>query len=189
MGNSNDLDNSKYKLLGFEKHKNLAVLMIISTGKIIKIKLDEVLRSEIIDNLSKSEIKNIYRKYYSDGAALTTYEINDRHERSWMIYVVLNLTLFALYVFTNIAATKLVYIQPLDIVVTPGVFLYPLTFLVVDILNESYGIRLARRAILFSFASNALIVMLLNGTRFLPGLHGWNLDGAYSDVIHMSLRH
>ena len=130
-----DSENKKYKLLGFENSKGLVVIMVISTGKVVKVKIGEVLKSEIADDLSRVEIKDIYRKYYSGGTAVTTYEINDRNERSWMIYVALNLLLLALYVFTNIAATKLVYLQSLDLVVPPAVFLYPLTFLVVDLLN------------------------------------------------------
>ncbi|SEE17954.1 hypothetical protein SAMN04490185_5120 [Pseudomonas frederiksbergensis] len=183
MVNNNEAENSKYKLLGFEKNKNLVVVMVISTGKIIKIKIGEVLRSEIIDNLSKGEIKDIYRKYYSGGTAPTTYEMNDRNERSWMIYVALNVLLLSLYIFTNIAATKLVYLQSFDIVIPPAVFLYPLTFLVVDLLNETYGLRLARRALLFAFSSNALIVLLMNGVIYLPGLPGWKLDAPYAEVV------
>ncbi|AWM89867.1 hypothetical protein DJ564_03115 [Pseudomonas sp. 31-12] len=180
-------ENSRYKLLGFENSKGLAIIMIVSTGKITKVKLDDLLRSEIVDDLSRSEIKSLYRKFYSGGAALTAYEINDRHEKSWMIYVALNLLLFALYIFTNVAATKLVYIESIDVVVTPGVFLYPLTFLVVDMLNEFYGLRLARKAILFAFASNALITILLSSTSYLPGLTGWKLDTPYSEVMaHVS---
>ncbi|MHC8382728.1 queuosine precursor transporter [Pseudomonas sp. LB3P14] len=184
---NNEAENSKYKLLGFEKNKNLVIIMVISTGKIIKIKIGEVLRSEIIDNLSKLEIKDIYRKYYSGGTAPTTYEMNDRHERSWMIYVVLNVLLLSLYIFTNIAATKLVYLQWFDLVVPPAVFLYPLTFLVVDLLNETYGLRLARRALLFAFSSNALVVLLMNAVIYLPGLPGWKLDVPYEEVVtHVS---
>jgi len=187
MVGNNEVENSKYKLLGFENSKSLAVIMVISTGKIIKVKLGDLLKSEIVDNLSKVEIKDVYRKFYSGGAALTAYEINDRHERSWMTYVVLNLILFALYIFTNVAATKLVYLERFDVVVTPGVFLYPLTFLIVDLLNESYGLRLARKAILFAFASNAFIVILLSAASYLPGLPGWKLDMPYGEVIsHVS---
>ncbi|KJZ36145.1 MULTISPECIES: queuosine precursor transporter [Pseudomonas] len=187
MGNDSDVENSRYKLLGFDKNKSLAVVMVISTGKIIKLKLGAVLKSEIIDNLSKAEVKDIYRKYYSGGAASTAYEVNDRHERSWMIYVALNVFLLALYIFTNIAATKLVYVDVLDAVVPPAVFLYPLTFLVVDLLNETYGLRLARRALLFAFVSNALIVILLNAVTYLPGLPGWKLDVSYAEVVtHVS---
>jgi uncharacterized integral membrane protein (TIGR00697 family) len=180
-------ENSRYKLLGFENSKGLAVIMIVSTGKATKIKLDDLLKSDVVDNLSRAEIKSVYRKFYSGGEALTAYEINDRQEKSWMTYVALNLLLFALYIFTNVAATKLVYIEWLDVVVTPGVFIYPLTFLIVDMLNEFYGLRLARKAILFAFASNALITVLLSATSFLPGLSGWKLDEPYSEVMtHVS---
>jgi uncharacterized integral membrane protein (TIGR00697 family) len=180
-------ENSKYKLLGFESNKSLAVIMVISTGKILRVKLNELLKSEILDNLSKVEIKDVYRKFYSGGAALTAYEVNDRHERSWLTYVVLNLLLFALYIFSNVAATKLVYLERFDVVVTPGVFLYPLTFLIVDLLNESYGFKLAKKAILFAFSSNALIIVLLSTTSYLPGLPGWKLDAPFSEVMtHVS---
>ncbi|WP_458131095.1 queuosine precursor transporter [Pseudomonas sp. R3-41] len=178
-----DVENGKYKLLGFEKNKNLAVIMVVSTGRVLKVELADLLKSEIVDDLSKVEVKEVYRKFYSGENTLTVYDVNDRHERSWMTYVVLNLALFALYVFTNVAAAKLVYIEALDIVVTPGVFLYPLTFLVVDILNESYGLRLARKAIYFAFASNAFILVLLSFTSWLPGLAGWHLEAPYEKVI------
>ncbi|VVP34870.1 queuosine precursor transporter [Pseudomonas fluorescens] len=187
MVDNNEAENSRYKLLGFEKNKNLVAIMIMSTGKIIKLKLNEVLRSEIIDNLNKTEIKDIYRKYYSGGAAPTSYEMNDRHERSWMIYVGLNVILLGLYIFTNIAATKLIYLEALDLTLPPAVFFYPLTFLVVDLLNETYGLKLARRALIFAFASNALIVLLLNAVTYLPGLPGWKLDTPYTEVVtHVS---
>lgn len=180
-------ENSRYKLLGFENSKSLAVIMVISTGKVVRVKLSELLKSDVLDNLTKVEIKDVYRKFYSSGAALTAYEVNDRNERSWLTYVALNLLLFALYVFSNLAATKLIYLERLDVVVTPGVFLYPLTFLIVDLLNESYGFRLARKAILFAFASNALILILLSITSFLPGLSGWELDAPFGEVMaHVS---
>ncbi|EJN31506.1 putative integral membrane protein [Pseudomonas sp. GM78] len=185
MGRSQE--NSSYRLLGFEKSNSLALVMVVSTGRIIKIKLAELMKSEVMDNFNKVEIKDVYRKFYSGGSALTAYEFADRHERSWMTYVALNLMLFALYIFTNVAAAKFVYLEYFDIVVTPGVFLYPLTFLIVDLLNESYGLRLARRAIFFAFASNAFILVLLSVTGFLPGLPTWELDGSYNKVIgHVS---
>lgn len=62
-----------------------------------------------------------------------------------------------------------------------------MTFLIVDLLNESYGLRLARRAIYFAFASNASILILLSITGYLPGLPGWRLNEPYGEVIsHVS---
>jgi uncharacterized integral membrane protein (TIGR00697 family) len=179
--------NERYKLLGFENGKGLAVVMVISTGKIFKIKLKELIGSEIADDLNRMELKDIYRKFYSKGAVSTVYEVNDRHERSWMLFVLLNLMLFSLYVFTNVSAAKPIYLEVFDIVVTPGVFFYPLTFLVVDLLNEFYGLRLTRKAILFVLSSNVLIMLLLSASALLPGLPGWRLDAPYDEVVsHVS---
>lgn len=187
MINNEEIENSKYKLLGFENDKNLAIIMIPSTGKVIKITLSELLKSEILDNFNKAEIKSVYRKHFSRGVAPTAYELNDRHEGSWIIFVVLNLLLFTLYIFTNFAAAKLFYLEQFDVIVTPGVFLYPLTFLIVDLLNEFYGFKLARKAILFAFVSNATIFSLLSATSYLPGLPSWKLDTSYGEIIsHVS---
>lgn len=182
-----EFENSKYKLLGFENDKHLAVVMVISTGKIIKVKLGELLKSEIIDDLSRAEIKVVCRKYYSGCPSLTAYDISDRNERSWMVYVVLSVLLFSICIFTNIAAAKLVYFESLDIVFPPAVFLYPLTFLVVDLLNEAYGFKLAKKSLFFAFSGNAFVVILLNVVAGIPGLPSWELNKAYAEVVsHVS---
>lgn len=182
-----EADNSRYKLLGFDNHKNRVIVMVVATGKVIKVKLSELISSEVMDNFNPAEVKTIHKKLYSQEGSVTAYDFKDRHERSWMMYVVLNLLLFTLYIFTSIAATKPIFLEWPGIVVTPGAFLYPLTFLIVDVLNESYGLRLARRAIFFAFVSNALIIAMLSVTTYLPGLSDWKLDEPYNQVIgHLS---
>ena len=175
--------NLKYKLLGFESGKGFGVIMIVSTGKIMRVKLVELLRSEVMDDFSPAEVKAVHKKFFSRQGGVTTYDFKDRHERSWMTYFALNMLLFTLYMFTNIAALKPIFLEWPGIVVTAGTFLYPLTFLVVDLLNEFYGLRLARRAIWFAFVSNGLIILMLTSTTYLPGLPGWALDGPYTQVI------
>ncbi|MCU1755902.1 MULTISPECIES: queuosine precursor transporter [Pseudomonas] len=182
-----EAENSRYKLLGFDNHKSRVIVMVVATGKVIKVKLSELISSEVMDNFNPAEVKTIHKKLYSQEGSVTAYDFKDRHERSWMIYVVLNLLLFTLYIFTSIAATKPIFLEWPGIVVTPGAFLYPLTFLIVDVLNESYGLRLARRAIFFAFVSNTLIIAMLSVTTYLPGLSDWKLDEPYNQVIgHLS---
>lgn len=182
-----EAENSRYKLLGFDNHQSRVIVMVVATGKVIKVKLSELISSEVMDNFNPAEVKTIHKKLYSQEGSVTAYDFKDRHERSWMIYVVLNLLLFTLYIFTSIAATKPIFLEWPGIVVTPGAFLYPLTFLIVDVLNESYGLRLARRAIFFAFVSNALIIAMLSVTTYLPGLSDWKLDEPYNQVIgHLS---
>lgn len=104
-----------------------------------------------------------------------------------LIYTALCLSLLILFVFTGIAATKLVHIEYFNLIVTPGLFLYPLTFLIVDTLNESFGLKLAKKAITLAFMGNAIIVLLLTAATYLPALDGWNLDKPFNDVVsHVS---
>jgi uncharacterized integral membrane protein (TIGR00697 family) len=178
---------SDYKVLGFKDSGTRATIMILSTGKTFDIWLRDLIKSEIMDKLSRQEIQHIFRRHYARESTTTAYELHDRHETSWMVYTGLNILLLLLFVFTGIAATKLVYLEWLDIIVTPGLFLYPLTFLIVDMLNEAYGLKLARKAIFFAFAGNAAIILLLAVSTLLPGLPNWALDASYSEVIkHIS---
>lgn len=187
MVDNREAENSKYKLVGFENSKNLAIVMVISTGRVIKLNLASLVKSEIMDDLTKAEVREIYRKFYSGGATLSAYEMGDRHERSWLVYLALSFMLFALYVLANISAAKLIYIEQFDVVITLGIFLYPLTFLVVDILNEYYGLRLAKKSIWFVCVGNVFILVALSVTSWFPGLSSWQLDSSYERVVaHVS---
>lgn len=127
--------------------------------------------------------KILYRHKCPDAEDFTAYEAKDRHENGWLVYTALTVLLFTLFIFSNIAATKPIHLDTLGIVVTPGLFVYPLTFLVVDLLNECFGLRLAKRAILFAFISNGFILTLLYLTTLLPGIPGWALTIPYNEVI------
>ena len=93
--------NLKYKLLGFESGKGLGVIMIVSTGKIMRVKLVELLRSEVIDDFSPAEVKAVHKKFFSRQEVTTIYDLRDRNEQSWMIYLALTLILFALLMFSS----------------------------------------------------------------------------------------
>ena len=101
----------KYKLLGFNSPDKSANILIMTTGKVMKIDVKELEKSELIDDFSVHEIKSIYRKIYSTEKNQTTaYDFKDRHENSWLIYSFLILLLSVFYIFSNLAAAKPVYI-------------------------------------------------------------------------------
>jgi uncharacterized integral membrane protein (TIGR00697 family) len=60
----------------------------------------------------------------------------------------------ALLLISNIGATKLIAFGPL--ITDGGVFLFPLVYIIGDVLAEVYGWRAARRAIVLAFAMSAL---------------------------------
>lgn len=72
-----------------------------------------------------------------------------------------------LVLISNVAATKGVAFGPL---LTDGGFLvFPLTYVIGDVLSEVYGFRAARRAVFIGFAMQALAVLVLWATVRLPG--------------------
>lgn len=174
----------RYKLLGFNSPENSANILISRTGRIMRISIKELERSEFIDDFNAHELKSIYRKIYSsDNDAASVYDIEDRNQKSWVFYSNLVLLLSVFYVFSNFAAAKPVYLQQLDIIVTPGTFIYPLSFLVIDLLSEFYGFKLAKRAIYMSLFANLIIVILLSVSTQLPAIPDWSLNEFYNLLI------
>ncbi|WP_346826243.1 queuosine precursor transporter [Serratia inhibens] len=176
--------NQKFKLLGFTHHGTIAAnVMVLATGKTITLGLKELADSEISEDLSRHELQALYRKLYSDDKVKTAYELGDRNERSWQAYLLISVALSVIYIFSTICGVKPIHIPVLDIITPPGVFIYPLTFLLVDILNEFYGLRLARRTIVISFIANLLFVLGLWGTALIPNLPGWEFGATYSGMV------
>ncbi|MGJ0638593.1 queuosine precursor transporter [Xenorhabdus bovienii] len=178
--------NQKYKLLGFSRSSDAirANIMILSTGKSISILLQELESSQVSEDLNRHELKEVYRRIYGSADTVTAYDLTDRHERSWFAYLVIAFSLAVIYIFCTITGIKPVSIPSINMVIPSAIFFYPLTFILVDILNEFYGLRLARKAILFSFIANILFVLGLIFTAALPGLKEWGLEGAYTEIVH-----
>lgn len=150
----------------------------------MRIDIKELEKSELVDDFNVHEIKSIYRKIYSSESDNTTvYDFKDRNEKSWAVYSFLILLLSMFYIFSNLAAAKPVYIESLDLIVTPGTFIYPLSFLAIDLLSEFYGFRLARRAIYMSLIANLVIVFLLSVSTTLPASPSWKLNEHYNTLI------
>ncbi|MEX0447358.1 queuosine precursor transporter [Xenorhabdus sp. SGI246] len=175
----------KYKLLGFNSQDNTANVLISSTGKVLRINVKELEKSEVADDFDSHETKSLYRKIYSSFPdSPSIYEIEERNEKSWVVYSLLALLLTIFYTFSNIAAAKPVYIEYFNIIVTPGTFIYPFSFLVIDLLSEFYGFRLARKAIYMSLASNLIIVSLLSISTSLPAIPNWGLNDQYNALMN-----
>nr|WP_246432557.1 queuosine precursor transporter [Xenorhabdus indica] len=171
--------------MGFSRSSDAirANLMILSTGKSLSIPLKELESSQISEDLNRNELRELYRRIYGSEDTVTAYDLTDRHERSWFAYLVIALSLAVIYIFCTVTGIKPISIPYINMVIPAAIFFYPLTFILVDILNEFYGLRLARKAILFSFITNILFVLGLMITVVLPGLKEWGLAEAYTEIV------
>lgn len=177
--------NQKFKLLGFTRHGTLAAnVMILATGKTITMGLNELADSEISEDLSRHELQALYRKIYGNNQQQTAYELSDRHERSWYAYLIITVALSVIYIFSTLCGVKPIQIPALNLITPPAIFIYPLTFILVDILNEFYGLRLARRTIIISFMANLIFVLGVWVTTLVPSIPQWEFSKTYDGIVH-----
>ncbi|WP_304325025.1 queuosine precursor transporter [Corynebacterium frankenforstense] len=96
-------------------------------------------------------------------------------------YPVIVAAFVAIFLISNILATKGVEIGPL---VTDGAFfLFPAAYVLGDVLSEVYGFRAARRAILTGFAVAALAVVCFYVAIWLPAASFYENQDEFSLVL------
>ena len=107
-------------------------------------------------------------------------------------YPILVAVFTALVIISNVTATKGVAFGP--IITDGGFIVFPLTYIIGDILAEVYGFAAARRAIILGFVMNGLAALAFWVTVYLPAAgfypnqeHFANVVGAYTQLIMAGL--
>lgn len=100
-------------------------------------------------------------------------------QRSYYPYLV---AIFAaVFLISNITAGKGVEIGPL---ITDGAFfLFPLSYVLGDVLSECYGFKATRRAILTGFAATLIAVVSFYIAIALPAASFWEGQEAFASVL------
>jgi uncharacterized integral membrane protein (TIGR00697 family) len=88
----------------------------------------------------------------------------------------------ALVIISNVTATKGVAFGP--IITDGGFIVFPLTYVIGDVLSEVYGFRAARRAIMLGFAMNALAAFVFWVTIYLPAADFYTNEEHFENVVH-----
>jgi len=86
----------------------------------------------------------------------------------------------------NTIASKLVVMGGL--VLTAGVVIFPLSYVLGDVLTEVWGYAAARRVIWLGFACNALMVAAIWLGGELPPAPFWKGQGAYAEILGQAPR-
>ena len=84
-------------------------------------------------------------------------------------------------IISNIAATTLITYGPL--ILDGGAFLFPLAYVIGDILSEVYGFRAAKRAILLGFAMAILAALTFYVVQISPSPAEYTNQEAYEAVL------
>lgn len=86
-----------------------------------------------------------------------------------------------LLLISNIGATKLISVGPL--ITDGGAFLFPLVYVVGDVLSEVYGWRATRRAVLLAFGMSALAAGTFWLVQQAPPAADWPNQDAFEAVL------
>jgi uncharacterized integral membrane protein (TIGR00697 family) len=85
-------------------------------------------------------------------------------------------------ILSNIGASKGVAIGP--IITDGGFIVFPLTYVIGDVLSEVYGFKAARKAILLGFGMNALAAAAFWVTIYLPAADFYVNQPHFENVVH-----
>jgi queuosine precursor transporter len=93
-----------------------------------------------------------------------------------------------LVIISNVTATKGVAFGPIignwSIITDGGFIVFPLTYVIGDVLSEVYGFKAARRAIYLGFAMNALAALAFWVTIYLPAADFYTNQAHFENVVH-----
>ena len=96
-------------------------------------------------------------------------------------YAIVAAAFVGLLLISNIVAVKLIAFGPF--IVDGGVFLFPLVYIVGDVLAEVYGLKAARRTIFTAFALSLLTSLTIWVTQLSPAAHGWENQEAFEAIL------
>jgi uncharacterized integral membrane protein (TIGR00697 family) len=112
--------------------------------------------------------------------------MDDRHDtdaglRGGPHFAITGAGVYPYVLLSNIGATKFIAVGPLTF--DGGAILFPLTYIVGDVLSEVYGFRAARRAIVLAFAMSILAALTLWIIQLAPAADFWANQSAFEAVL------
>ena len=111
------------------------------------------------------------------------------------VYVFFSCFFVGVLILTNIIGTKLFtltvpsFIQERGIwgpslVLTSGIITYPFTFLLTDLVSETWGKRRADLMVLIGFLTSLLMLAIISLAKALPPADIWQISAKHADFFH-----
>lgn len=101
--------------------------------------------------------------------------------KSLKYYDIILATFAAVLLVSNISAVKLISFGP--IIIDGGAVLFPLAYLLGDILTEVYGYSYSRRAIWLAFSILFMSIVVFTIVRFLPAASEYTDQSAFESIL------
>jgi len=108
--------------------------------------------------------------------------MNNKTQAQYSIWFLLIVMVFITCLITaNIIAVKLIDLGGL--ILPSGIIIFPISYIVGDILTEVYGFRRARQVIWLGFVCNVITVIAIVIAQALPSAGFWDGQAAYDRIL------
>lgn len=97
------------------------------------------------------------------------------------IYLVCTVLFVTCLLLSNIAAVKLIAVGPLTL--PAGVLMFPITYILNDVLSEVYGYKMTKFTIFLGFAMNLFMSLYFTLTIYLPAPVFFKNQEAYASIL------
>lgn len=107
--------------------------------------------------------------------------------KHYSIYFVVVVSMFiTCLIISNIIAVKLINI--IGIILPAAVIIFPVSYIIGDILTEVYGYNETRKVIWLGFLCNLITVIFIQIAGYIPPASLWNGQAAYDHIFKYSFR-
>ncbi len=101
-------------------------------------------------------------------------------------YALLTATFILALATANVIASKVIIL--FGFAAPAGIIVYPVTFMVTDVISEVYGKKKSRRVVWFGFAMMILLLILTRVAIWLPSAPFYKNQGAFEQIFSASNR-
>lgn len=105
---------------------------------------------------------------------------------AYKYFNIITISFIICLIVSNLAATKLWQIGSLTL--PGGIIIFPLLYVLNDILTEVYGFRASRKVIWLALFYNLVLTLILYSVIYLPPSEHWSNQEAYSYIFSLSPR-
>jgi len=116
--------------------------------------------------------------------------MDDQQDRSSsptsFLFVILVAVFITCLITANIIAVKLIVI--FNLILPAAIIIFPINYIIGDVLTEVYGFRRARQIIWLGFLCNLLVVIAIWVGKILPPVSFWEKQQAYEQILGFTPR-
>ncbi|MDE1462208.1 queuosine precursor transporter [Spartinivicinus poritis] len=175
-----DKTTHKYALHGFDSIEGKVILTVTGIGKRLAIPIELFFTDEMMDSVSERDFKLICMHYYKKTNTSILFDKKERSERSWTAYAIMISILSAILISSNFSGLKPINLLGTELVIPIALLFYPITYIINDVINEFYGLRMARKGIQIAFLSNIFFCAVIFAALQISPINHWPLDDSFN---------